>query len=326
MISSSTSYEVLVVDDDLPAAESFAQLVRAQTGLLALTTSQPDQAVEAVRANPIKVAVLDQRMPLATGTELLPRLRQVDNQIRAILLTGEADTADIAEAVGTFQVFLRKADVQQLSGRVLEQYAAYLDSAPAMEGDPVFSARRGLPGKRFKVEYHLALITVVDAEFIPEDAWKTVLQVNSGEKKTHSETIALSEEVSVAQEESMNMASSLGLKGSQLQPFEAALRSEISQRLGVSESRKTERSITHEEEYFIAPEVGGPFIRARSYQHAPICRRLNIAITKQCNCCDGSAISTFRVLQKVPKVATRQIDFMDGGGQQIHRTGYLEVP
>lgn len=326
MIPSSTSYEVLVVDDDLPAAESFAQLVRAQTGLLALTTSQPDQAVEAVRANPIKVAVLDQRMPLATGTELLPRLREVDNQLRAILLTGEADTADIAKAVGSFQVFLRKADVKQLPGRVLEQYAAYLDSAPALVGDPIFSVRRGLPGKRFKVEYHLAQITIVDAEFIPEDAWKTVLQVNSGEKKMHSETITLSEEVSVAQEESMNMASSLGLKGSQLQPFEAALRSEISQRLAVSQSRKAERTITHEEEYFIAPEAADPAIRARSYQHAPIFRRLSVAITKKCSCCDGTAISTFRVLQKMPKVATRQVDYMGNDEQQIHRTGYLEAP
>jgi CheY-like chemotaxis protein len=320
----STSYEVLIVDDDLSAAESFAQLVRAETGLPALTTSHPDQATEAVRAHPLKVVVLDQRMPLATGTELLPRLRQIDGRLRAILLTGEADSEDFAQAVGTFQVFLRKTDVLQLPGRVLEQYAAYLDSAPPSSNGPIFSLRRGLPGRRFRVDYHLVLITVVDAEFIPEDAWKAVLQVNSGEKKTHSETLTLAEEVSVAQEESMSMASTLGLKGSQLQPFEAALRSEISQRLGVSASKRTERTITHEEEYFIAPEPGDP-IRARSYQHAPVFRRLNVAIAKQCTCCDGSAISTFRVLQKIPRVATRQMDFMSEGEPKVHRTGYLEA-
>ena len=318
-------YEVLIVDDDLPAAETYAQLVYGKTGLTALTTSSPDEAIEAIRAHPIKVAVLDQRMPATSGTDLLPRLLKIDDRIRAILLTGQAAYEDVTAAVGRFQVFLRKNDVKLLPTKVLAEYAEYLDAAGPTRGEPIFSFRRGLPGRRFKVEYHLVLITVVDDEFIPEEAWKTVIQVNSGETKAQSETVTLADEFSVTKEESMSMAATLGLKGSQLQPFETSLRSEISQRLGVAATTRSERTITHEEEYSIAPEAGDGSIRARAYQQAPIFRRLNVAITKRCTCCDGSATTTFRVLQEVQRRATRQIDFKSDGEQSIHRTGYLEV-
>lgn len=319
--------EVLFVDDDLAAAETYARLVADETGLATIAVSLPDEAVETVRAHPIKVAVLDQKMPLATGTDLLPHIRAVDPKLRAVLLTGEADFDEVGKAVGTFQVFLKKAQILQLPGKVLEEYGAYLGSIADTNGGPIYSFHRGIPGRRFKVEYYLTLLSVVDPEYIPDDAWQTVVQVNAGETKSHSETVTLTESVTVNREESASMATTLGLKGSQLQPFEAALRGEISERLGMSTESRAERVVTHQEEYAIAPEATEPGkeIRARAYQHAPVQRRLSVAITKRCSCCDGSAVSTFRVFQGLPRVATRQLDFLGDDTQQTHRTGDLQL-
>ena len=72
------SYEVLVVDDSLQAALEFARLVRVKAKLESIATDDPDEAIEIVKSNSIKVALLDQRMPKKNGTELFLELKQID--------------------------------------------------------------------------------------------------------------------------------------------------------------------------------------------------------------------------------------------------------
>ena len=73
--------EIVIVDDVLSAAQEYERLIRS-TGLGVTSTDDPEIALELVRANAVKVVVLDQRMPRMTGTALFRVLREIDPKLQ----------------------------------------------------------------------------------------------------------------------------------------------------------------------------------------------------------------------------------------------------
>lgn len=119
--------EVLVVDDDRLAAESFARLIEAETMLPTVFTDDPDEAVRIVQRHQIKVAVLDQKMPKQSGTALFKRLRENNPSLRAILSSGQADTQDLRDAIRErFMEMLDKNELRRLPSVVRKYYALHL--------------------------------------------------------------------------------------------------------------------------------------------------------------------------------------------------------
>ena len=76
--------EIIVVDDNLQAAQDFARLITLKTKLEAVAFDDPNEVIEKIKSLPIKVVVLDQRMPQKTGTELFKEILKIDTNIKAI--------------------------------------------------------------------------------------------------------------------------------------------------------------------------------------------------------------------------------------------------
>ena len=70
--------EILVVDDDLPAAESFAEFIHQKLGLVTAAYSDLNKVLDVVRTGTIKVVVLDERMPEMNGTELYTKIKSIN--------------------------------------------------------------------------------------------------------------------------------------------------------------------------------------------------------------------------------------------------------
>lgn len=87
--------EVLVVDDDLAAAQTFSELIATKYSFRTEAYSNLEKVLEVVRTGTVKVAVLDERMPDMNGTDLFKKIHQINPNIKAVLLTGEADRLDI---------------------------------------------------------------------------------------------------------------------------------------------------------------------------------------------------------------------------------------
>lgn len=118
-------YDVLVVDDVAQAAEDYGRLIQARTGLKVIWTSFPDEAVDFVKQSDIKVVVLDQVMPVR-GTELMQRLKKINPHIKTMMLTGEASSKEIGQAINLrFDKYLDKADVKDLPAYVRGLYTDY---------------------------------------------------------------------------------------------------------------------------------------------------------------------------------------------------------
>lgn len=98
-------YAVLYVDDELQALKYFPLLFGGD--LRCLTASSVAEAKEVIarEAGGVGVVITDQRMPLATGVDLLAWLQVEHPRIVRILTTAYADLASAIEAVNTGAIF-----------------------------------------------------------------------------------------------------------------------------------------------------------------------------------------------------------------------------
>ena len=121
------NYEVLIVDDDLNAAQDYVELVNTRTSLKCICTSDPKEAENIMAYCDIKIVILDQKMPDITGTELLPILKEYDNMAKFIMLTGEATKEELGEAVNKgFSAYVKKEKVlKELAQKVIHFYIQY---------------------------------------------------------------------------------------------------------------------------------------------------------------------------------------------------------
>src|SRR5690606_7497354 len=97
---------VLVVDDDEQVLDAVASDVRRRYGasyrvVAAASGAAALRQVEQLTRRGAQVALVltDQRMPQMTGTELLVRAKELQPQLRSVLLTAYADTDAAIQAI-----------------------------------------------------------------------------------------------------------------------------------------------------------------------------------------------------------------------------------
>lgn len=101
---SEPEHAVLVVDDE-PAS---VELLRITLGpdYKVYTTSGGDEALQALDAHPeIALAIIDQRMPRMSGTELIQRTVDRYPDLIRVILTGYTDADALVEAINTGKVY-----------------------------------------------------------------------------------------------------------------------------------------------------------------------------------------------------------------------------
>ena len=125
---------VLVVDDEENVLRSLRRLLRGEPFRTVVTTD-PYEALSALRDGPVAVLVTDQRMPELDGDHLIARVRALDGRIVCIRLTGYPDAGAQAglprEAV--FRTIDKPWDDQELLDAVREAVALYEGRAPGVE-------------------------------------------------------------------------------------------------------------------------------------------------------------------------------------------------
>ncbi len=89
---------ILVVDDDEPLAAMIGQMVR-RMGYLSVVCCRPTDALAlfsgaSARFNAV---ILDEMMPDMRGTELIPRLLEIKENIPIILMTGHGDMLSLKQ-------------------------------------------------------------------------------------------------------------------------------------------------------------------------------------------------------------------------------------
>lgn len=178
------NYDVLVVDDVKSAAEDYARLIGAKLGLKTAYTTDATEAETYVRNSDMKVVVLDQVMPV-TGTELLPRLRAVNQHLKFLMLTGQASNEEIGNALNLgFDGYLDKKKIADLPTKVRGLYADYEAAfAEQVKKEKPVGIRLLLKWPIPKRVFVLSK-TIVTSDYVDETKKETFMEIFSGQEKS----------------------------------------------------------------------------------------------------------------------------------------------
>ncbi|MBX9575835.1 MAG: response regulator [Caulobacteraceae bacterium] len=174
--------EVLFVDDDLDAARAFADLIN-RDGIRTSVANNRARALEIVDQRPIAVAVLDQRMPDISGTELYALLKVKRPYLKAIMLSGEAERNDVSSALEAGYIAdVSKTNLDGLFPAILRAYREYKKDMGRSIDRPILLHTVGLNLPYMpRAEYWLMGIEQLREPHVPDTLWRVVGEVNAGE-------------------------------------------------------------------------------------------------------------------------------------------------
>lgn len=324
------SFEVLVVDDNKQAAIEYSRLITVKAKLSAVATDDPDEAVELLRNNPIKVALLDQRMPKKDGTTLYGDLKKIDPLLKAVMLTGEADAQEVGEALNLgFSDYIHKSDVDEITPRVLLHYCSYhIDIAEQLESkhETIYTFRRGPFWDRYDIDFSLISSSLIDEQYSPLDSWKTIVKIDAGERTKRTVTRQKAQRLVIEAEEKAKLSAGVNAKTPIVQGLSAKLESTLEERFKETSLREESAADAIEREFKLPDEPDDPgvlHVKSRQYEQAPVYQRIRLVISKACSCCNSADVFVVNVNLLTSKVATRQIDFMSDGTERVTSTGVV---
>ena len=109
---------ILIVDDDPDILESLKDLIELSGGGYDIDTAlDADSALQAARAAPPSVAIIDVKLGASNGIDLIPRLQRVDQDTICIIMTAYRDPSYAARALesGANEFLYKPLDPEQMS-------------------------------------------------------------------------------------------------------------------------------------------------------------------------------------------------------------------
>ncbi len=141
---------ILVVDDDAQLRRSFAKLLQSE-GYEVVTAASGEKGIEAVRARPFDLAVMDVRMPGMDGLSAFKIIHDLDPKLPVVIMTAYAATETAIEAArcGAFDFVLKPFDIPHVLDLIRQALAAgrVMRSTVAMDADPVLGKEDALLGR-----------------------------------------------------------------------------------------------------------------------------------------------------------------------------------
>jgi len=115
---------VLMVDDEARFRETTSKLLKKK-GFEVTMAQSGEEALDIVRKHPQDVVILDIKMGGMDGHEALLKIKDIDSEIRVIMLTGHgsADSAEKALKDKAFDYLNKPCDIDILSIKIREAYA-----------------------------------------------------------------------------------------------------------------------------------------------------------------------------------------------------------
>jgi two-component system response regulator RegA len=135
----SEALSILLVDDDETFRERLARALR-ERGFEVTTAASVAAGEEAARAARFRYAVVDLRMPGASGLELVETLRRRAPELRVVVLTGYGSIASAVDAMhlGAHHYLSKPADADQIIAALTSQGAPTVP-APRPERPPTLA-------------------------------------------------------------------------------------------------------------------------------------------------------------------------------------------
>ncbi len=130
-------HTLLVVDDEADVCDSVHDLLRREFNVLKARSAEEGLAL--MRDNEVHIIMTDQRMPKATGVELLRSIRAGHPQAIRMLFTGYADLDSVIAAINQGHIFMfvkkpwQPSDLEKAVREAAAEYDRLVENAEALD-------------------------------------------------------------------------------------------------------------------------------------------------------------------------------------------------
>ena len=318
--------EILVVDDNLEAAKSFAELIEVSLQIRTLPESNPEEVLDMVRNENIKVVVLDQRMPKISGTELYKKITFINPFVKAIMLTGEADRKEVAEAINNLKYvgFLEKSEIDSLQSKVINAYARYEeDVARDSIQKKHLWVLNPFKNRFFTIRYDIYSIKLVNKHFVFPDRWQTRFTLDC-EEKEEEETIEFENEIIISND--IELKDTFSSTFNILPTFKSGIDTAISQKFGLATKVNRKKKKVEKKKYRLQDNAeSGKTAEKKVFEHAPVYMEFQLLVKKQCRICGQSEIIPVTAYKSAMKEATRVTIYYNDSTSNTIDTGDVSV-
>lgn len=322
--------EILVVDDDLEAAKAFADLLMTKVKIGTIAESDPEKVLQHVRQNEIKVVVLDQRMPLISGTDLYRNILRENPLVKAVMLTGEADREEVAEAMGQlhYSAYLEKRDLDSLHKKVVIAYAKY-EEAKEIQKDKKSQKRLWILNP-FKNRFYTQRMDILSIECVKEDVtftdnWRTTFVLDADERE-QEDTYEFEDEIIVSTGTDIKVASKFTGVLRILPTFKSEIDAAITETFNLNHRLKKRATKKVRNTYRLQDNAEtGKIVIKKVFESCPVYSQYHILIRRLCRFCKSVHIMPMTVYKRQHKEAARvSIYYTDGSSRQIE-TGFVSL-
>lgn len=326
------SVQVLVVDDIRKFGQEAARLITLKAGLSTVFTASPDEACALVEREPVAVVVLDEKMPQLSGTELFLRLRSTRPNLRAIMLTAEANGDEVGRAMSLgYQDYVSKSRIADLPEHVAMQYLQFVveqAEAEAGRGELIWP-RNTLVRLLRGVEVRRLSTMDLGVQEVTEADWRTVVELNAGEERKLTYGLSETTTVQIEHESQIALKHALKVKTTTLLGIletAAESTSTVKRRNTTTTASGTTRTTERMLSLPNQADPGSPeFVRVRHLQEAAIRHRTLVTLAISCRRCGIRSTIPTVVLTTTGQVATRHRDYLGDGSKRIVETGIVDL-
>ena len=319
--------EILVVDDDYAAAQSFADLIYTKLKIATSACSVVDEVLSIIRTGTVKVVVLDEVMPKMNGTELFRLIQKTNPHIKALFLTGEAEVSDIIKATKlNYTDYLQKSKISELPSKVIVAYTQYeIELAQQCGNDVKLSIWNPIKNCFGLYKYYVSSVELVSKEFFFEDGWQTKLELDSSEQVQEISS-EYTEECIIKTGSEFKQSASLGVQTGKLTSLKNQLDTVVTSHIdsSISSTLKTSRKIT--QRYCLQDGLApGTQAMKKVFERNPVYLKFNLLLKKQCRFCGNTRMFPIEVYKRIPKVATRVTIYYNDGTNNTIDTGIVTI-
>lgn len=302
-----TKFEILIVDDDSAAVQTFAELIETQLNLKAFCTTDPDEALEMVKDGHVKVAILDQRMPKMSGTELYSKIKASNPFVRAIMLTGEASREEVAKALQMgYCDYLEKNQIGELAKKTVDALAKYeIEVSKESEAfDPV-KIRILAPWNNRCFTKQLFIISLIKGEEVELDKWRTMLELDASELEVE-DTYVFENEILLSTELEIKNSMSIGLGNLKTIDLKSQIDKVITEKYSSTFKTKCGKTQRKKTKYNLQEGAdNGKSVVKKVFERNPMYLKFTVLVREECSICGASKIKIFDVYKQIPKYKSR---------------------